>query len=194
MKTEIEVKFCQIDIKDIRGRLEQAGAVCEQPMRLMRRTVFHTVGRDPAAYLRVRDEGDKITMTYKRFEGTGIHDAKEVETLVEDYDATIEVLKQTGLTPKSVQETRRETWKLGGVEVVIDEWPWLEPFIEVEGESEDAVRQAAEQLGFDWSEAVVGPVTVAYRLSYPDLPPDTVMDDVPDIRFEATPPERLYGR
>ena len=35
MKTEIEVKFLNIDIEDIRAKLQAAGAVCEQPMRLI---------------------------------------------------------------------------------------------------------------------------------------------------------------
>lgn len=133
-------------------------------------------------------------MAYKTFVGTGIHDAMEAETIVGEYDVAIEVLKQIGLEAKSVQETRRETWRLGAVEIVIDEWPWLEPFVEIEGDSEEAVRVAAEALRFDWADAVIGPVTVAYRLSYPDLPQDVVMDDVPDICFNADTPERLYGR
>ena len=194
MKTEIEVKFCQVDIDDMRWRLRDAGAICEQPMRLMRRTVFHTVDRNPNAYLRVRDEADRTTLTYKSFVGTGIHDAMETETIVGEYETAIEVLRQTGLEVKSVQETRRETWRLGDVEIVIDEWPWLEPFVEIEGDSEAAVRVAADALGFDWANVVIGPVTVAYRASYPDLPKGVVMDDVPDIRFDADIPERLYGR
>jgi hypothetical protein len=32
---------------------------------------------------------------------------------------------------------------------MIDEWPFLEPFIEVEGGSELGVRQVSEKLGFD---------------------------------------------
>lgn len=35
MKTEIEVKFVDVDINDVRARLKKAGAVCEQPMRDM---------------------------------------------------------------------------------------------------------------------------------------------------------------
>lgn len=62
MKTEIEVKFCQIDIDDVRQRLKAAGAICVQPMRLMRRQVFYLVDRTKDAYLRVRDEGDKVTI------------------------------------------------------------------------------------------------------------------------------------
>ena len=193
MQTEIEVKFCQIDIDDMRVRLEHAGAVCEQPMRLMRRQVFYTVDNDPEAYIRVRAEGDKNTLTYKRFESIGLHGAKEVETPVDDYQATIDILVAGGLKPKSSQETKRETWMLDDAEVVIDEWPWLEPFIEIEGPSEVSVRQAADQLGLDWGQAVFGAATEAYRVSYPNLPPDMVMDDLPEIRFGAPVPERLRG-
>ena len=92
-----------------------------------------------------------------------------------------------------MQETKRETWKLGEAEVVIDEWPWLEPFIEIEGPSEESVRDAAAQLEFDWNTAVFGGATEAYRASYPNLPATMVMDDVPDIRFDAEPPARLKG-
>lgn len=193
MKTEIEVKFCQIDIDDVRRRLETAGASCVQPMRLMRRQVFYLLDRTKDAYLRVRDEGDKVTMTYKEFDGQqGLHSAQEIEVVVSDFESTIEIQKQAGLAPKSYQETRRETWHMpDGTEVVIDEWPWLKPFIEIEGESEAAVRAAAGQLGFDWSDAVFGAATQAYRQQYTNLPDDFIMDDVPEIRFDAPIPERL---
>ena len=67
MKTEIEVKFCDVDINDIRDRLQRAGAVCEQPMRLMRRALIEEPHHAAEhAFLRVRDEGDKVTLTFKR--------------------------------------------------------------------------------------------------------------------------------
>lgn len=193
MKTEIEVKFCKVDIDDTRARLQKAGANCVQPMRLMRRQVFHLVGPDKNdyAYLRVRDEGDKTTMTYKQFADQSLHGASEAEVVVSDFAATCEILLQSGLQLKSYQETKRETWQVDGVEIVIDLWPWLEPFIEIEGPSEDAVKQTAAKLGFDWSQAVFGSCTAAYRLSYPNLPSDMTMDDVPEIRFDLPLPSRL---
>lgn len=191
MQTEIEVKFCQVDIVDMRQRLTAAGATLEHPMRSMRRQVFYTVDDNPDAFIRVRAEGDKNTLTYKRFETTGLHGAKEVETTVSDYEATVTALTEVGLRTKSIQETKRETWVLGEVEVVIDEWPWLEPFIEIEGPSESAVRDAATALKLDWDDAVFGAVTAAYRVSYPHLLSDLTMNDVPEIRFEADLPDRL---
>ena len=193
MQSEIEVKFCRIDIDDIRKRLEAAGATCVQPMRLMRRHVFYTVDRNPDAYVRVRDEGDKATMTYKRFHDKSINGVKEAEIVVDDYDTAQSILEASGLVPKSYQETRRETWHLGEVEVVIDEWPWIDPFVEVEGPSEQHVRDAAEKLGFDWDDAVIGPATIAYRVQYPEMSPDVIMDDVPVISFDAPLPDVLVA-
>ena len=132
-------------------------------------------------------------MTYKRFDAIGLHGAKEVETTVGDYQNTIDVLRETGLRPKSAQETKREMWNLGDVEVVIDIWPWLEPFIEIEGPSESAVREAADKLGFDWSAAVFGGATEAYRGSYAKLKKGMVMDDIAEIRFDLPVPDRLRG-
>ena len=193
MKTEIEVKFVGVDIGDVRARLTQAGAVLEQPMRLMRRQVFYLVDRDNDAYVRVRDEGDKATMTFKRFRGADLHGAKEVEVVVSDFEDAKSILTNSGLVPKSYQETKRETWRLGDTEIAIDEWPWLQPFIEIEGGSEEAVRDTARALGFDWSDAVFGAATQAYRQQYANLPPDFIMDDVPEIRFDAPLPDRLKG-
>lgn len=196
MKTEIEVKFCQVDMDDVRSRLGEAGATLVQPMRVMRRQVFYLVDRTKDAYLRVRDEGDKATMTYKEFDGAnGLHSAQEIEIVVSSFEDAIAIQKQAGLVPKSYQETRRETWHMtDGTEVVIDEWPWLKPFIEIEGESEVAVRTTAAALGFDWSQAVFGAATEAYRQQYNYLPKDFIMDDVAEIKFELPLPERLQEK
>ena len=40
MKTESEAKFVDVDIDDVRARLEGAGAVLQQPMRDMRRALI----------------------------------------------------------------------------------------------------------------------------------------------------------
>ncbi len=191
MQTEIEAKFVDVDIDNMRGKLTKAGALCELPMRLMRRQVFYLVDRSINAYIRVRDEGNKATMTYKQFDEEGIHGAKEVEVEVSNFADARTILQSSGLVPKSYQETRRETWRLGDAEIVIDEWPWLRPFIEIEAGSEQAVREAATALGFDWADAVFGAVTQAYRKQYQNLPPDFIMDDVPEIKFDAPLPERL---
>ena len=64
MQAEIEAVFLDINKDELRKKLEEFGAELVQPERLMRRTAFD-LGRHEFA--RVRNEGDKVTMTYKCF-------------------------------------------------------------------------------------------------------------------------------
>ena len=194
MKTEIEVKFLNIDIDVMREKLQTAGAVCEQPMRLMKRVLIETEEMNQRhAYLRLRDEGDKTTLTFKQFHENSLTGAREREVTVSDFDTTIEILKEFDLHYHTFQESKRETWKYGDVEVVIDEWPWIPPYIEIEADSEAAVHQAAADLGFDWNDAVFGSVDVIYNQEYPDMTVRGVID-IKEVRFDQPVPKEFVGR
>ena len=177
MTPEIEVKFANVDHESVRKKLIAAGARLVQPMRLMRRVVFHNQTlKEKNAFIRVRDEGNRVTVTYKQFDAISVDGAKEIETVIDDFDIAVALLEQTGLSNDAYQETRRETWLLGGVEVVLDEWLWVPTYIEIEAKTEDEVRSVAELLGFDWSRALFGGVASIYMLEYP-----TVGDEMPEI-------------
>ncbi len=196
MKPEIEVKFLQINIDSIRDRLRAAGAKLSAPMRLMRRTVFDIPPTlvIPDVYLRVRDEGDKVTMTYKSFDGK--NRANEIETTVGDYDTAILLLETLGHKVKSRQESKRETWTLHDCEIVIDEWPWLSPYIEIEGPSEIALQEVAVALRLDWQKAIRGSVTTAYLAEYIFVTHDSQpsIGAIPVIAFEDPIPKTLKKR
>lgn len=193
MNTEIEVKFLDVTVDDVRAKLNRLGGVCEQPMRLMRRYTFDNPfmkqGKD--SFVRVRDEGNKVTMTYKQFDALAVDGVKEVEVEVSDFDAAAELLLQVGAGEDmySYQETRRETWRLGEVEVVIDEWPWLKPYIELEGESEDKLRDSASKLGLEWDDAVFGDVMAAYRAEYAHLTEKDTIGRVKVAKFGEPLPD-----
>lgn len=171
MQKEIEVSFLDINIDDMRARLKKAGATCVVPMRRMKRAMFYTPemqSGDNDAFLRVRDEGDKITMTYKNKQGNKIDSVDEVETSVGDFDKTLLMLEKMGHTPTSYQESDRESWILGEAKVEIDRWPHLSPYIEIEGESEQMLQNTAERLGLDWSSHFIGNAPYIYCRQYPD--------------------------
>lgn len=195
MKTEIEVKFLRIDTDEIRQRLETAGAVVQNPMRLMRRAIVDypdkRLQRENNGFIRVRDEGDRVTLTYKQFDSLELDGAKELETTVGSFDETLAILQKAGLTVHSIQESKRETWRLGRAEVMLDEWPWLPPFMEIEAEHETLLRETAATLGLVWSEAVTGDVMVAYRHEYPKLPRHETVGNLAEVRFGTEPP-RLF--
>jgi len=198
MQTEIEVKFCDIDVAAMRSRLEKAGATCEQPMRLMRRALIeepHHTADD--SFLRIRDEGDKVTLTFKRRvnpESTTIDSVKEIEVEVSNFDDTVELLREAGWTYKTFQESKRETWHLDNVEVVIDEWPWLNPYVEIEGPSEEAVQRVAEQLGFSWDEALFGHVDYAYLRQYDFVEGFRGVIDLKEAKFDMPLPAQFLPK
>ncbi len=186
MQTEIEAKFIDIDINEMRQRLERVGAVLEQPMRDMRRALIEEPQHAAEhSFIRIRDEGDQVTLTYKRHaenDAARIDSAREIETTVGDFDATIAIFEASGWHFKTYQESRRETWKLGDVEIVIDEWPWIQPYIEIEAQSSDEVQNVAELLGFSWDDAVFGTVDVIYNRDFPAMTVRGVID-IHEVRF-----------
>lgn len=196
MQTEIEVKFIDVVIDDVRQRLKSAGAELVQPMRNMRRALIEEEHHsEQNMFIRVRDEGDKVTLCLKKktksLEESTIDSTYEIETTVGDFDKTLEIFRVAGWHYMTYQESRRETWQLGEVEVVIDEWPWIKPYIEIEGPDEDSVRRVANQLGYDWNEAMFGSVDVIYKRKYPDMTIRGVID-VKEARF-ADPSPAEFG-
>lgn len=155
MNIEYEAKYQNIDKEDMRARLSRAGAKLVRGEFSQRRIVFglpeaaHVKG----SFVRVRDEGNRVTMTFKIIDGSGITDQKEVETVVGDFDAAVSILTNIGCTPRAYEESTRELWSLDDTDLTIDGWPHLGTILEIEGKSEASVRVVAEKLGFVWAEA-----------------------------------------
>ena len=186
MKNEIEAQFLDIDKTKIRKKLKEIGATLVKPEVLMRRTVFDT---GINTFARVRDEGDKIVMTYKNVsDENSIMGTKEVNLTVNDYDDAVLFLESCGLQPKAYQETKREIWALDKVEITIDTWPWLPTFMEIEGPSEKSVWDTATKLGYTKEQAKFGSVDSTYRHYY-GIDEDIINLHTPKILFDMEPPE-----
>lgn len=138
MQTEFEATILDIEIQQVREKLKKVEAELVLPERLMRRYIFapHNEKDLKGTWVRVRDESDKVTMSLKKVEGNKIEDQKEICLTIDSFDEGYEFLKSIGLKQKAYQETKRELWTLNEVEITIDTWPGLEPFLEIEGESE----------------------------------------------------------
>ena len=183
MKAEIEAKFLNIDKENIRKLLKNIGAELVAPERLMNRTVFD--GKRKSNYYRVRNEGDKITMSFKREDERSIDGMKEICLTVDNYDNAVEFLTSLAGAPKALQETYRESWVKDGVEIDIDTWPWIPPFIEIEGKSAEAVEKLASELGLKMPDAEYGSVGIAYQQVF-DVSEDDI-NHMPEIKFTDIP-------
>ncbi len=169
MKVELEAKFLDIDKEKIRKLLKDNGANLVHSECLMRRKNFDYPDsrlEKIGGWIRVRDEGDKITLAYKQLIDRTIKGTREISLIVEDFDKISNLLITIGLNNKSYQETKRERWDLDGVEITIDTWPWIPTFVELEGESEEILKSVAKKLSLDWNKSMHGSVETAYQAYY----------------------------
>lgn len=168
MKIEYEATYININKDDIRKKLKESGASLVKPEFLQKRIPFELPleKRSISKWLRVRDEGDQITLSLKEVDGNKIENQKEICLKIDSFDEAVELLKLIGCEPKSYQENKRELWKLDNVEITIDEWPFLEPHVEVEGNSEEDVKKVSKKIGFDYSKALFSSITTLYKLKY----------------------------
>jgi len=146
MNLEREVKLLDVDVQKIKEKLRVLGArkIAE---RNMRRYVFDISPDKPKSWIRLRDNGLKTTLTVKEWVG-GIAGAKEFEVEVSDFEATRKILEELGFPFKAYQENRRISYELDGVQVEIDFWPMIPPYVEVEAETEDEIEKVVKLLGF----------------------------------------------
>lgn len=169
MQIELEAKFLDVNAKKLRDLLKKKGAALVHEERLMRRKNFDYPDKRLEAiggWVRVRDEGDKVTLAYKQLADRTLTGTKEVSLTVEDFDTISHLLSAIGLENKSFQETKRERWEYNDIEVTIDTWPWIPTFVELEGSSEEKLKTVASELGFDWGNALHGSVEIAYQAYY----------------------------
>ncbi|MFH0854418.1 MAG: CYTH domain-containing protein [bacterium] len=188
MQIEFEATFPDISKNNAREMLKNADAKLIRPEYFQRRINFYVPDNIvPNSWLRVRDEGDKITMSLKRNDGPSIENQQEICMEVDNFATAVNFLESLGFKQKSYQETKRELWKLDKAEITIDEWPFLEPFMEVEADSEREIKEVCEKLGLDFSKALFCPITVLYSMKY-NIPEEYINNEIPKIIFEEKNP------
>lgn len=192
LPSEIEAKFLNINKDEIRKKLIEAGAILSRPEFNQKRVNFHLPKEKKSndKWLRVRDDGGDITLSLKEISGKNISDQKEISTTIDNFDNMVNLLESIGCEKKALTFTKRELWKLNGVEITIDTWPFFEPFIEIEGVSEESVVKTAKILGFNFENAVFGAVGKLYKDKY-NISLDEIEIQVGDITFDNEKMKKL---
>jgi adenylate cyclase class 2 len=194
MQNEIEAKFHLSNKQEIRTRLSAGGFICTKPEVLMKRCNFQFAAKDNFTagkkWARVRDEGDKITMTVKEI--TDINDVTgtlETEIVIDDFDKGCALLTACGLHRMSLHENKRETWSGENVSITIDSWPDLDPILEIEAVDVETLDKTCLALKLDRKDAFYKPVDFVYGQKY-GVTPETVLK-LPEITFENPPSQFL---
>ncbi|MAZ67718.1 hypothetical protein CL652_03040 [bacterium] len=167
---EFEGIWLDVDVAELEGKLKELGAerVGEY---LYRRKVFDYPDLrldSDGAWVRLRDEGEKVTLTFKkriRGEAHGKDEGMiEHEVEVSDFETTARLLESIGLALKFYEENKRVRWQLDGVEFDFDTWPMLETYLEIESSSDENVDAAAQKLGLDLSDKFVCSTMQIYEM------------------------------
>ena len=156
---EIEAKFLDINEDELKAKLESLDARFIGEFDYKRKTYDYADKSLKAknAWVRLRDEGDRIALTYKQRLGVGENSMKdkgmkEVEVVVSDFVVTANLLKEIGLVEKFYEENKRVRYVLDNVEIDIDTWPMIPTYVELEGSSWESVQAVAQKLGFKWED------------------------------------------
>ena len=153
---EIEGKFLEINIADLRKRLKANKAKKIHKMMLYKRYVFNLLNGEKG-FIRTREENNAVTITVKTYPKNSKY-ALESEILVNGtLEQSRDFLLSQGYKIKAYQETLREKWSLGDcLEIAIDSIPGIPTYVELECKNEKEIKRVAGLLGLDYSKIEYG--------------------------------------
>lgn len=156
---EVEVKFLVDDLAAMRQKVLEAGGVLHHPRVYERNIRYDNAWQGLARQdklLRLRQDSRNV-ITYKgpaqNVDVAQVKIREELEIEVDDFDGAAAILQKLGFEAVQVYEKYRETFRLGQVEVVLDEMPYGN-FMELEGEEGEIVAAAA-RLGLNWHQRIL---------------------------------------
>jgi adenylate cyclase class 2 len=169
MSVEVEAKFLEININDLRSKIKKLGGKKIHKMVLYKRYAFNLLNSNEKGYIRTRDENGKITITLKKYPPNSKY-ATEYE-IVLDKGSTINdaknILEAQGYKVKAYQESLREKWFLPGcLDIAIDTLPGIPSYVEIECKNEIQLKKISKLLGFDMNNAKYGPFVNEYIYYY----------------------------
>ncbi len=153
---EIEVKFLDIDKELIEQKLKDIGAKKIGDV-FLRHVSFDypdfRLNKDNS-WIRLRDEGDKIVLAFKKRLGVTSQDGstndegmEEIEIVVDSYEETKNFLLKVGFIEKHGEaQKKRSKWQKGSVTFDIDTIPVVPTYLEIEAKSWEEIDLAIKEL------------------------------------------------
>lgn len=166
MAKEIEINVGDVDIEELHGKFASMGI--RQFGRYDFRVVNFQLGTRGTvsdedyhtSWLRLRTDGRKTTMTLKEQSGTGANGREEYEVEVSSFEETVRMLaRMLPYAGRNYLERYRElyVYEPKGIEISVDRWPLLPYKMELEGESEEVLKEFFASLHLKHGRIVVNP-------------------------------------
>lgn len=174
IKEEIEVKYLNIDKEKIEEKLKEIRAVKVGDI-FLRHVSFdypdYRLDKDNS-WIRLRDEGDKVVLAFKKRLGVTSQDGstndegmEEIEVVVDSYVETKLFLKKIGLMEKHGEaQKRRSKWKKGDIDFDIDTIALVPTYLEIEAESWEDIEKVTVELGLNPDERKICSANQLYKI------------------------------
>lgn len=159
MALEIEARILDVDVEALREKLGNLGAV--QYEELLMREMLFTPPTGAGQVLRVRDDGEHVTITHKRsVDGLS---REETELGAAGYAAAVALFDALGLARDLYREKHRISFHLGNAAISIDQYPGIPALAEVEAPDVASVVAACLALDLDFSAHFAGGTPEIYQ-------------------------------
>ncbi len=178
MAQEIETKVLEVDLEEIRKKLESLGAQKTEDTTLIV-DWFNPVGvpkEKSPWFLRVRSySSGKVEVTWKpKSEIIGLaRKHKEVNVIVDNHEAMKDLFEEIGLEVYAHQEKKRVSYRLGDTSFDLDTYPKMKTYLEIEGSSEESIKNSIKMLGLEsnetWNDGERTLIENKYGLNWADM-------------------------
>jgi adenylate cyclase, class 2 len=151
MQQEYETKILDINVAEIEKKLQALGAELADDETLMKRRVFDVESHsgNKGKRFRLRQKGEKATLTYKERNSLEVGSTLELETKVGDFNVMAEMLQKLERGTMVYQENKRKLYVLKDVEFCFDTRPFVPTYLEIEASSKEQVEEALKLLGLE---------------------------------------------
>ena len=200
---EYEAKFLDINHNELVTKIKSLGAILKQPNTFYRRSVFGLCDVK-RGYVRVRDEGDKTTLTAKIYKNPDYPEEFELQ-IKDGFEKGKAFLESLNLNEKAYHETMREKWHLNLdkkiknknnnntknnnnnnkniCEIAFDCIPGLPMYVEVECKTESNLNKAIKLLDLGKYEKRYGAYGKTF-VEYYGMAETEINNDIKSLTFE----------
>jgi adenylate cyclase class IV len=180
---EIEGKFLEINIADLRKKLKANKAKRIHKMMLYKRYVFNLLNGEKG-FIRTREENNAVTITVKTYPKNSKYALESEISVNGTLEQSRDFLLSQGYKIKAYQETLREKWSLAGcLEIAIDSIPGIPTYVELECKNEKEIKRVAGLLGLDYSKIEYGAFDKQFA-DYYGLTKEQLNQDVRSLTFK----------
>jgi adenylate cyclase class 2 len=190
MEIEFEGRMLDINREELITKIKALGGKLKKELTLYRRSVFGLCDIK-RGFVRVRDEGDKITMTAKIYKDPKFPQEYELQ-LKDNFENGQAFLQALNLNKKAYHETMREKWSIPKpgknnsakelCEVAIDYIPGLPVYAELECKSKADLHKSAKMLDVKVADLMYGGYGKVF-VHYYDMAESEINNEIPSLTF-----------